>query len=400
MKLLNKNVIITGGNQGFGLAVAEAYLKEGANVIICARDEEKLKKATDYLDKFCFQTSQLYSLKADISKPADNKEIVEFALKKFNKIDILVANAGIYGPKGSIEDVLWEEWSHAIDINLKGTVLTCKEVVSVMKKQKFGKIIILSGGGATKAMPYLSAYAVSKAAIVRFSDTLAEEVKSFNIDVNSIAPGALNTRLLDEILESGPEKVGKSFYEQSLKQKETGGAPVEKGWKIEDGVIHRHAKGGDIITKASYKNFELSFEWKISKAGNSGVKYRTKGSLGLEYQVLDDQNHPDRKIDNHLAASMYEIIAAPDDKPIKPVGEWNKARIVAKGNHIEHWLNGVKVIEIEYGSDDWKERFQKSKYSKRQYKKNEGFGSWEGPILLQDHQDPAWFRNLLIKKLD
>ena len=86
MKLLNKNVIITGGNQGFGLAVAEAYLKEGANVIICARDEEKLKKATDYLDKFCFQTSQLYSLKADISKPADNKEIVEFALKKFNKI--------------------------------------------------------------------------------------------------------------------------------------------------------------------------------------------------------------------------------------------------------------------------------------------------------------------------
>ena len=178
------------------------------------------------------------------------------------------------------------------------------------------------------------------------------------------------------------------------------GAPVEKGWKIEDGVIHRHAKGGDIITKASYKNFELSFEWKISKAGNSGVKYRTKGSLGLEYQVLDDQNHPDRKIDNHLAASMYEIIAAPDDKPIKPVGEWNKARIVAKGNHIEHWLNGVKVIEIEYGSDDWKERFQKSKYSKRQYKKNEGFGSWEGPILLQDHQDPAWFRNLLIKKLD
>ena len=179
------------------------------------------------------------------------------------------------------------------------------------------------------------------------------------------------------------------------------GAPVEKGWKIEDGVIHRHAKGGDIITKASYKNFELSFEWKISKAGNSGVKYRTKGSLGLEYQVLDDQNHPDRKIDNHLAASMYEIIAAPANKPIKPVGEWNKARIVAKGNHIEHWLNGVKVIEIEYGSDDWKKRFKKSKYSKRHYKKkNEGFGSWEGPILLQDHQDPAWFRNLIIKNLD
>lgn len=232
MKLLNKNVIITGGNQGFGLAIAQAYLTEGANVLICARDEEKLTKAVEYLDKFSFRTRQLFSLKADISQPTDNKQIIEFALKKFSKIDILVANAGIYGPKGSIEDVDWEEWSHAIDINLKGTVSTCKEVVSIMKTQKFGKIIILSGGGATKAMPFLSAYAVSKAAIVRFSDTLAEEVKDFNIDVNSIAPGALNTRLLDEILESGPEKVGKTFYEQSLKQKETGGAPLEKGVQL------------------------------------------------------------------------------------------------------------------------------------------------------------------------
>jgi len=232
MKLVNKNVIVTGASQGFGLAVAQAYLTEGANVMICARNEEKLYNAIQFLEKFRFHSSQLYSFKADISNPSDNKLIVEFALNKFSHIDILVANAGIYGPKGSIEDVLWEEWSHAIDVNLKGTVLTCREVVSVMKKQRFGKIIILSGGGATKAMPFLSAYAVSKAAIVRFSDTLAEEVIDFNVYVNSIAPGALNTRLLDEILESGPEKVGKSFYEQSLKQKESGGAPLEKGAEL------------------------------------------------------------------------------------------------------------------------------------------------------------------------
>lgn len=232
MKLINKNVIITGGNQGFGLAVAQAYLTEGANVLICARDEKKLIKSLEYLNKFRVKTSQLYSIRADISKPEDNKKLVEFALKKFRNLDILIANAGIYGPKGSIEDVNWDEWSYAIDVNLKGTVLTCKEVVSVMKKQKYGKIIILSGGGATKAMPFLSAYAVSKAAVVRFGDTLAEEVKDFNIDVNSIAPGALNTRLLDEILDSGPEKVGKFFYEQSLKQKETGGAPLERGAEL------------------------------------------------------------------------------------------------------------------------------------------------------------------------
>ncbi len=232
MKLLNKNVIITGGNQGFGLAVAQAYLEEGANVIICARDNDKLTKAIEYLDKFRNPNSKLFSIKADISRPTDNKNIIHFALTKFKNIDVLIANAGIYGPKGSIESVSWEEWSQAIDINLKGTVLTCKEVLPIMKKQKYGKIIILSGGGATKAMPFLSAYAVSKAAIVRFSDTLAEELKDFHIDVNSIAPGALNTRLLDEILESGPEKVGKSFYEQSLKQKESGGAPIQKGTKL------------------------------------------------------------------------------------------------------------------------------------------------------------------------
>jgi NAD(P)-dependent dehydrogenase (short-subunit alcohol dehydrogenase family) len=229
MKLLNKNAIITGGNQGFGLAVAEAFMKEGANVVISARNEEKLKEATAYLERFQMRDNQLLSMKADIAKYKDNVALIDFALEKFNSVDILVANAGVYGPKGNIEDIDWDDWSDAIDINLKGTVLSCRSVIKAMKEQRHGKIIILSGGGATKPMPFLSAYAVSKAAIVRFSDTLAEEVSEYNIDVNSIAPGALNTRLLDEVLNSGPEKVGEQFYAQSLKQKENGGAPLEKG---------------------------------------------------------------------------------------------------------------------------------------------------------------------------
>jgi NAD(P)-dependent dehydrogenase (short-subunit alcohol dehydrogenase family) len=101
-----------------------------------------------------------------------------------------------------------------------------------MKSRGAGKIIILSGGGATKPMPNLSAYAVSKAGVVRFAETLALELELFNIDVNTIAPGALNTRLLEEILEAGPEKVGKAFYEQSLKQKTSGGSPMEKGTSL------------------------------------------------------------------------------------------------------------------------------------------------------------------------
>jgi len=172
------------------------------------------------------------------------------------------------------------------------------------------------------------------------------------------------------------------------------GDPVDVGWGIKKGVVHRKARGGDIITKEKFKDFELTFEWKISEAGNSGIKYRTRGSLGLEYQVLDDLKHRHNKNPTHRAASLYELVAAPDSKPLKKVGEWNKGRILAKGNQIEHWLNGEKVVEITWGTDDWKKKFQKSKY-----RKNEGFGSWEGPILLQDHMDPVWFRNLMIKRL-
>jgi hypothetical protein len=172
------------------------------------------------------------------------------------------------------------------------------------------------------------------------------------------------------------------------------GDPVDVGWAIKKGVVHRNARGGDIITKEKFKDFELTFEWKISEAGNSGIKYRTRGSLGLEYQVLDDRKHRDNKNPTHRAASLYELVAAPDSKPLKKVGNWNKGRIVAKGNQIEHWLNGEKVVKVTWGTDDWKQRFQKSKYHK-----NEGFGSWGGPILLQDHNDPAWYRNLKIKRL-
>jgi len=173
------------------------------------------------------------------------------------------------------------------------------------------------------------------------------------------------------------------------------GDPVARGWSIEKGVVHRSGQlPGDIITRRHYKNFELRFNWKISVAGNSGVKYRTKGKLGLEYQILDDAEHHDRTNPTHRAGSLYEICAAPNDKPLKAPGEWNHSRILVNGNTIQHWLNGQQVVEIEYGSNDWKQRFQKSKYNK-----HIGFGSWTGPILLQDHNDEVWYRNVQIREL-
>jgi 3-oxoacyl-[acyl-carrier protein] reductase len=142
-------------------------------------------------------------------------------------VDILVANAGVYGPKGPLEALDWQAWSDAIDINLKGTVLQCRAVIPLLKKQKKGKIIIISGGGATKPMPNFSAYAASKAGIVRFSETLARELQSFNIDVMAISPGALNTDFLNEVLNAGPESVGHKFYQMSIEQAKTGGSSPE-----------------------------------------------------------------------------------------------------------------------------------------------------------------------------
>lgn len=171
-------------------------------------------------------------------------------------------------------------------------------------------------------------------------------------------------------------------------------------WSLKDGILQldkeKKGQGGPIVTKKLYYNFELKFHFRISTGGNSGVKYRTKGNLGLEYQVLDDVNHKDNKIPSHRCASLYELVAAPDGKKIHPPGEkWNQARIVARGNQLEHWLNGEKVVSIEFGSDDWKKRFAKSKY-----KKFADFAAKPGPIYLQDHGDTVRYRNMFIREIE
>ncbi len=229
MKLAGRSVIITGASQGLGLEVAKKFVQEGANIMICARSAEPLKQAHQELLHLAQGKTKVLAKVTDVSNLEQMNALVAETLAELGTLDALVANAGIYGTKGPIEEIDWEEWSNAIDINLKGTVLQCRAVLPHFKQRRYGKIIILSGGGATKPMPNLSAYAASKAGVVRFAETLAEEVKDFNIDVNSVAPGALNTRLLDELLAAGPEKVGKAFYDQSMKQKQTGGTPLDVG---------------------------------------------------------------------------------------------------------------------------------------------------------------------------
>lgn len=229
MRLSKRRALITGASQGFGLAVAHAFVEEGADVMLCARGAERLDQAQRQLSELSKGNTRVLAVQADVSEPDDVQRLVSAALVQLGGLDVLVCNAGVYGPKGLIQDIPWSEWSQTITINLLGTVLPCREVLPHFIQQKGGKIIILSGGGATKPLPYLSAYAASKAAVVRFGETLAEEVRGLGIDVNSVAPGALNTRLLDEVLEAGPDKVGHAFYEQSLRQKDVGGTPLDRG---------------------------------------------------------------------------------------------------------------------------------------------------------------------------
>ena len=224
--LAERSAIITGANQGLGREIARHYILAGANVLLCARNEGLLAEARAELAALAAPGQQVLAQPADVSLAGEGEALVKTALEAFGAVEILVNNAGVQGAKGGVEVADWAEWIRTIEINLFGSVL------QHFRARGYGKIVQLSGGGATNPMPYLSAYAVSKAGIVRFVETLAEEVRGTGIDVNALAPGALNTRMLEEVLEAGPEKVGQAAYERALKQKAAGGAPPARAAEL------------------------------------------------------------------------------------------------------------------------------------------------------------------------
>jgi NAD(P)-dependent dehydrogenase (short-subunit alcohol dehydrogenase family) len=230
MDLTGRSAIITGANQGLGRAIATSFVKAGASVLLTARGEELLHQVRQELAPLAVKPGQqVHSMRGDVSNPESCAAVVKRAREVLPDLTILVNNAGIYGPMGRLEEVDWRAWVEAIQVNLLGSVLMCREIIPLLRARSYGKIINLSGGGATAPLPFISAYAASKAAIVRLTETLAEELRDAQVDVNAIAPGALNTRLLEEVLAAGPEKVGEKFYRNALKQQAEGGAPLEKG---------------------------------------------------------------------------------------------------------------------------------------------------------------------------
>jgi NAD(P)-dependent dehydrogenase (short-subunit alcohol dehydrogenase family) len=208
--------IITGASMGFGAAVAERFASAGISLMLCARNARELEARRAEVSR----KNPAVRVLAHAADVADEKQVESlFAAteKEFGRLDVLVNNAGVYGPIGPVETVDWRQWVDAIAINLTGLVYCCRTAVRLFKRRNYGKIINLSGGGATNPLPGISAYAASKAAVVRFTETLALEVKEFGIDVNAIAPGLLATRLTDQLIAAGPEKAGAALHERISK---------------------------------------------------------------------------------------------------------------------------------------------------------------------------------------
>jgi 3-oxoacyl-[acyl-carrier protein] reductase len=223
LRLRDRVAIVTGGARGIGKHIAGLFAEEGASVVIVSRTDKEVKKTVSEIKK---AGGQAIGIVGDVSNAKDVKRMVDKTIASFGTIDILVNNAGVQKPIGRFIDVDMDEWKENVEINLFGTAMCCKAVLPVMLEKKQGKIINFSGGGSTDARAHFTAYGVAKTAIVRFTETLAEELKDLNIQVNAIAPGAVNTYMLQEVLAAG-EAAGEKEIEEAETRAEKGGTPPE-----------------------------------------------------------------------------------------------------------------------------------------------------------------------------
>ena len=220
--------MITGGSSGIGKAVAKACIGAGADITICARGAESLQQAKLELADVVSKGQRVAAIQTDVASAAAVDKLVTATITEMPHLVGLVNAAGVLGSMGALDQTDTDEWVATIQVNLIGTMLMCRAVLPHFRARGYGKIINFSGGGATSPRPLFSAYAASKAAVVRFTENLAEELKGAGIYANAVAPGAVNTRMLAEVIEAGAAKVGDAAYREALKQRERGGTPADK----------------------------------------------------------------------------------------------------------------------------------------------------------------------------
>jgi len=240
----------------------------------------------------------------------------------------------------------------------------------------------------------------------------SSQQKTESSDTTKTADSSQSTSAINDALAKDTRWIS-LFDGQSLKGWHTYGKPTAgSAWNVDSGAIHLNASakqgyqtqgGGDLVTDDEFENFDLKLEWKISKAGNSGIvflvhedttKYKETWHTGLEMQVLDNAGHPDRKTPSHRAGSLYDLIQAKEGA-VKPWGQWNQAEIKLDNGKLDLYLNGINVVSTTIGDDNWKKMVAKSKF-----KEWPDFGTFKkGHITLQDHGNDVWYRNIMIRKL-
>ena len=227
-EFLEKCTIITGASRGLGMQIAKSFINQGVDkIVLLSKDKNDLEIAKKYLQQYCSAKQKLYHFSCDISDAIQVEDFAKFCLINLDHIDILVNNASAFGPIGYFDNVNFNEWLETVNTNYIGTARLIKCLLPLIKKSTRGKIINIVGGGASKPYGCLSGYATSKVAIVRFTEELAYELAQFKIDINSLAPGPLNTRFIDKMLSAGPLILGEKLYEAMADIKRSGGTPYE-----------------------------------------------------------------------------------------------------------------------------------------------------------------------------
>lgn len=219
--LAGKVALVTGASRGLGLEIALRLAADGASLAIAARDREALESAAKQIIA-CYPDSSVQVFRADFTVQREVDALADWALEQWPAIDILINNAAIQGPIGRFEQADWSQWKTVFDVNVFAPARLAQRLIPTMRRQRSGKIINISGGGATSPRPDFSAYAASKCALVRLTETLAEELRDSRIDVNAVSPGAMNTRMLDEVIAAGPDAAPREYASALKRQKEGG----------------------------------------------------------------------------------------------------------------------------------------------------------------------------------
>jgi len=240
MTLKDKTIVVTGGSTGIGLAICKKIAEEGGRVLIIARNKKNIDSAISEISQIYKQNHHGFSV--DVSNIDEVKNVCNI-IKQATEIHGLVNCAGVYGPIGKSTDINMNEFLDTIKINLMGTVYMCSELSNVFSNKYRKKIVNISGGGGGGSFPNYSAYAVSKAAIVRFTENLAIELFNDNFDVNCVGPGFVATRIHHSTIEVGEKMAGKEFYNSTLKQLSEGGVPPEKAANLTAFLLSEESNG-------------------------------------------------------------------------------------------------------------------------------------------------------------